>query len=92
MSPKLGRRSFFTPEGKVTLMFLKMHTGVSGPKLLDLLGKILKEIREIERGNGNAENLLTVREKNDLEIITKMYRQQMNHFRTTTAGKASQTG
>ena len=30
-------------------------------RLLDLLGKILKEIREIERGNGNAENLLTVR-------------------------------
>ena len=50
-------------------------------RLLDLLGKILKEIREIERGNGNAENLLTVREKSDLEIITRMYRQQKNHFR-----------
>lgn len=50
-------------------------------RLLDLLGKILKEIREIERGNGNAENLLTVRDKNDLEIITRMYRQQKNHFR-----------
>ena len=50
-------------------------------RLLDLLGKILKEIREIERGNENAENLLTVREKSDLEIITRMYRQQKNHFR-----------
>ena len=50
-------------------------------RLLDLLGKILKEIREIERGNGNAENLLTVREKSDLEIITRIYRQQKNHFR-----------
>ena len=50
-------------------------------RLLDLLGKILKEIREIERGHENAENLLTVREKNDLEIITRMYRQQKNHFR-----------
>ena len=50
-------------------------------RLLDLLGKILKEIREIERSNGNAENLLTVREKSDLEIITRMYRQQKNHFR-----------
>ena len=49
--------------------------------LLDLLGKILKEIREIERGHENAENLLTVREKSDLEIITRMYRQQKNHFR-----------
>ena len=51
-------------------------------RLLDLLGKILKEIREIERGHENAENLLTVREKNDLEIITRMYRQQKNHFRS----------
>ena len=50
-------------------------------RLLDLLGKILKEIREIERGHENAEDLLTVREKSDLEIITRMYRQQKNHFR-----------
>ena len=50
-------------------------------RLLDLLGKILKEIREIERGHENAEDLLTVREKSDLEIITMMYRQQKNHFR-----------
>ena len=49
-------------------------------RLLDLLGKILKEIREIERGHENAEILLTVREKSDLEIITRMYRQQKNHF------------
>ena len=136
MRPKLGRKSFFTPEGKVALMFLKMYTGLSCTKLLwegveksyatmcelssrlgihrprtkfldvqkanltyrkqrkhsrsqtrkitrrllDLLGKILKEIREIERGHENAENLLTVREKSDLEIITRMYRQQKNHF------------
>ena len=50
-------------------------------RLRDLLGKILKEIREIERGHENAENLLTVREKSDLEIITRMYRQRKNHFR-----------
>ena len=137
MRPRLGRKSFFTPEGKVALMFLKMYTGLGCPKLLwegaeksyatmcelssrlgihrprtkfldvqkakltyrkqrkhsrsqtrkitrrllDLLGKILKEIREIERSNENAENLLTVREKSDLEIITRMYRQQKNHFR-----------
>ena len=109
--PKLGRKSFFTPEGKVALMFLKMYTGLSCTKLLlegieksyammcelnsrlgihrpwtkfldvqkanltyrkprkhsrsqtrkithrllDLLGKILKEIREIERDYENAE-------------------------------------
>ena len=34
MRPKLGRRSFFTPEGKVALMFLKMYTGLGCPKLL----------------------------------------------------------
>ena len=50
-------------------------------RLLDLLGKILKEIREIERGHENAAGLLSVREKNNLEIITRMYRQQKNHFR-----------
>ena len=49
-------------------------------RLLDLLGKILKEIREIERGHENEENLLTVREKSNLEIITRMYRQQKKHF------------
>lgn len=27
MMPKRGRKSFFTPEGKVALMFLKMYTG-----------------------------------------------------------------
>ncbi|MDY5824790.1 MAG: hypothetical protein SPJ99_08115 [Candidatus Coprenecus sp.] len=26
LRPKLGRKSYFTPEGKVTLMFLKMYT------------------------------------------------------------------
>lgn len=50
-------------------------------RLLDLLGKILKEIREIEKSHENAENLLTVREKSDLEIITRMYHRQKNHFR-----------
>ena len=35
MRPKLGRKSFFTPEGKVALMFLKMYTGLSCPKLME---------------------------------------------------------
>ncbi len=35
--PKLGRKSFFTPEGKVALMFLKMYTGLSCPKLQEQL-------------------------------------------------------
>ena len=37
MRPKVGRRSYFTPEGKVALMFLKMYTGLSCPKLLEQL-------------------------------------------------------
>ena len=35
--PKLGRKSYFTPEGKVALMFLKMYTGLSCPKLREQL-------------------------------------------------------
>ncbi len=37
MRPKLRRRSFFTPEGKVAMIFLKMYTGLSCPKLLEQL-------------------------------------------------------
>lgn len=37
MRPKLGRKSYFTPEGKVALMFLKMYTGLSCPKLMEQL-------------------------------------------------------
>ena len=44
-------------------------------RLLDLLGKILKEIRRMERENEGADKLMTDREKGDLDIITKMYRQ-----------------
>ena len=34
---KRGRKSFFTPEVKVALAFLKMYTGLSAPKLMDAL-------------------------------------------------------
>ena len=34
---KRGRKSFFTPEGKVALAFLKMYTGLSAPKLVEAL-------------------------------------------------------
>ena len=37
LSPKRGRKPFFTPEGKVALMFLKMYTGLSCPKLMEQL-------------------------------------------------------
>ena len=32
-----GRKSFFSPEGKVALMFLKMYTQLSAPKLMEQL-------------------------------------------------------
>lgn len=34
---KRGRKSFFTPEGKVALAFLKMYAGLSAPKLMEAL-------------------------------------------------------
>ena len=34
---KRGRKSFFTPEGKVASAFLKMYTGLSAPKLMEAL-------------------------------------------------------
>ena len=37
MRTKLGYKSFFTPEGKVALMFLKMYTGLSCQKLMGQL-------------------------------------------------------
>ena len=37
MKPKLGRKSYFTPEGKVALMFLKTYTGPSCPRLMEQL-------------------------------------------------------
>ncbi len=32
-----GPKSYFSPEGKVAMMFLKMYTGLSAPKLLEQL-------------------------------------------------------
>ena len=63
----------------------KSQTRKMTRRLLELLGKILKEIRKTERAYENAQSLLTTREKSDLEIITKMYRQQKNHFRSGDA-------
>lgn len=49
-------------------------------RLLNLLWKILKETRMLERENAGAEKLLTASQKSGVEIITRMYRQQRNHF------------
>ena len=34
---KVGRKSYFSPEGKVALMFLKSYTRLSAPKLMEQL-------------------------------------------------------
>ena len=60
----------------------KSQTRKMARRLLDLLGKILKEIRRMERETDEAGKLLTVRERGDLDIITKMYRQQKKHFQS----------
>ena len=53
-------------------------------RLLDLLGKILRETRKMEREH-EAVKLFTDREKQTIDIITRVYRQQRNHFRSGDA-------
>ena len=49
-------------------------------RLIRLLGKILQEIRKTCRDHDDMEDVLTTKEKNVMEIITKVYRQQKTHF------------
>ena len=53
-------------------------------RLLDLLGKILMEMRKMERDHQDIK-LFTEREKQTIDIITKVYRQQYNHFQSGDA-------
>ena len=48
-------------------------------RLIHLLGKILREMRKMIREHDD-EGVLGVRELSTLDIITKVYRQQKNHF------------
>ena len=48
-------------------------------RLIKLLGKILQEIRKVCREH-ELEETLTDKEKPPMEIITRVYRQQKNHF------------
>ena len=59
----------------------KSHTRKITRRLLDLLGKILKETRKMEREHEGVK-LFTDRERQTFDIITKVYRQQHNHFRS----------
>ena len=53
-------------------------------RLLDLLGKILREVRKMERDHQDIK-LFTDREKQTIDIITKVYRQQYSHFQSGDA-------
>lgn len=48
-------------------------------RLIKLLGKMLAETRKVIREN-DGEDVLTAKEKSVMAIITKVYRQQKNHF------------
>ena len=48
-------------------------------RLIRLLGKVLVEIRKLCREH-DSEEVLTPKERNVIEIVTKVYRQQKNHF------------
>ena len=92
-SHKLGihrPRTKYLDVEKANLTYRKQRKHTKGQtkkitrRLLDLLGKILKEMRKMEREHEGVE-LFTDRERRTIDIITKVYRQQHNHFRSGDA-------
>ena len=92
-SGKLGihrPRTKFLDVEKANLTYRKQrkHTKSQTRKitrrLLELLGKILKEMRKMEREHPGKE-LFSVREMERISVITTVYRQQNNHFRSGDA-------
>ena len=83
-------RTKFLDVEKANLTYRKQrqHTKAQTRKitrrLLDLLGKILREMRKMDREH-EAAKLFTDREKQTIDIITKAYRQQCNHFQSGDA-------
>ena len=83
-------RTKFLDVEKASLTYRKQrkHTKAQTRKitrrLLDLLGKILREMRKMDREH-EAAKLFTDREKQTIDIITKAYRQQCNHFQSGDA-------
>ena len=53
-------------------------------RLLDLLGKILAELRRLDRENPCA-GLFSDKQLSEIETITKVYRQQRNHHKSGNA-------
>ncbi len=92
-SVKLGihrPRTKFLDVEKANLIYRKQRKHTKGQtriitrRLLDLLGKMLKETRKMEREHEGVK-LFTDRERQTFDIITKVYRQQHNHFRSGDA-------
>ena len=92
-SLKLGihrPRTKYLDVAKANLTYRKQRKHTKGQtrkitrRLLDLLGKILRETRKMEREHEGVK-LFTGRERQMFDIITKVYRQQHNHFRSGDA-------
>ena len=92
-SLKLGihrPRTKYLDVEKANLTYRKQRKHTKGQtrkitrRLLDLLGKILRETRKMEREHEGVK-LFTDRERQTFDIITKVYRQQHNHFRSGDA-------
>ena len=86
LSKRLGKsrpRTKYNDVAEANLAYAKQrkHTKSKTRKilrrLLNLLGKMLTEIREMVREDGGE---LTVKEKRIIDIVTRVYRQQRNHF------------
>ena len=55
---------------------------------MDLLGKILAELRRLDRENPCA-GLFSDKQLSEIETITKVYRQQRNHHKSDNAKESS---
>ena len=92
-SQKLGihrPRTKYLDVEKANLTYRKQRKHTKGQtrkitrRLLDLLGKILRETRKMEREHEGVK-LFTDKERQTIDVITKVYRQQHNHFRSGDA-------
>ena len=88
MSERLGisrPRTKYRDVEKASMGYVKQRKHNKGQtrkiarRLVSLLGKILVEIRKMERTHKDA-NVLKDSEKKLIDVITKAYRQQKNHF------------
>jgi len=93
MSKQLGRHRMRTKHLEVSdaiMGYMKQRRRKSTKtrrilrRELALLDKILKEVRELERESPEVKTL-SIRQKNTIGVITKVFRQQKNHFNSADA-------